>query len=722
MDEFISETRELIENAENYIDKLYNINNHKSVNILFSLFHSIKGSSSFLSFDNIRRLTHTGESLLEVFRSNNVRATDEDIQTIYETLSMLDTLINRVEKDYNDKGYEKNVDSMLYKLERCKSKIEDRIISKDDFNKYLLQSDRLINKIYDSLNRIRDIGYQRDLIFDIMNNAFTLKMSLQILGFDDLWKLTSELLNFLTSVLSKDIDFDKELGSELKEVFDVIKAGIEDVKKNPKHLPEVPDKIDILKKIKTLMGEDVTPLRPIGEILVDMGAVDSDTIEQALRLQKRGGEKEFNVDDIAESIKTVRKDIRVNTEKFDKLFSLVEEITTIAGEIFIYNINSDKYDPENFEKALNDFTNSMNEFQRLSMSLRMVSLESLFNKIKRLAFQLAKKLDKKINFKIEGSTTTEIDKDIIEGLSYPFVHIIRNSIDHGIEDREERIRKNKREEGNITIGTQHKGNEVWLSIRDDGKGFDRDLIINRAIKSGLINKNNAKKLKDSEVWKLVFEPGFTTTDTVSDVSGRGVGMNVVKDNVEKLRGRVEVWSKKDKGTKILLKIPLTIMEVLTVIVDGVRYSIPTNDILKIESIEQTKIIELEGNKSIVKIKDETIPLIKLNGINKEDIEYNSETNIIMNNSENNIDTLHKSAGNNTNKVNLRNKGAMVVINKNGKKACLYVDEIEDTQQATVKPSPKYVRRLNTVLGISTLRNGNLTFIIDTGVLMERDLQ
>ncbi len=271
----------------------------------------------------------------------------------------------------------------------------------------------------------------------------------------------------------------------------------------------------------------------------------------------------------------------------------------------------------------------------------------------------------------------------------PLVHIIRNSFDHGIEDAEARKRMGKTEIGNISLNAEYVGNEIWINVKDDGAGLNRELIINKALKMGLI-KTDPEAIKNEDVWKIIFEPGFTTSERVSEISGRGVGMDVVLKNINNLHGKVDIQTETGKGTEIILKIPLKIalVEGMNVKVGQKFYTILTSDILEFFKAKAKQIIQTSNGKEVLKHRGEIIPVIKLFDL------FDIKTNIRK-----------------------LTDGIMILIYIGGKKACLLIDKIIDKQVSVVKTN-YFNDQFKVFSGYNVLENGEVSFIIDGETLLK----
>ncbi|HPS42928.1 MAG TPA: chemotaxis protein CheW [Treponemataceae bacterium] len=426
--------------------------------------------------------------------------------------------------------------------------------------------------------------------------------------------------------------------------------------------------------------------RPIGEILLQKGVVSPEHIEEALKIQKTQGAS------VGEAPKeVVRKEIRVDTAKLDKLFELVGELIT-AESMVINNPDLSGLKLDNFSKAFGSLNKISREIQETTMMIRMIPLDGLFQKMTRLVRDLSRKIDRPVNFIVSGQDT-EMDKNVIEQISDPLVHILRNAIDHGIESKERRKSAGKPETGSVWLNARYEGSEICISVRDDGGGLNREKILAKAMTKGMIT-GDPSLLSDSDVNAFIFEPGFSTAEIVSDVSGRGVGLDVVKKNLERIRGRIEIKSTIGQGTEFILRIPLTmaIIDGITVRVGVNKYSLPLNDIIEFLKITPEQITQAEKSEATVNIRKEFLPLIKLGNV------FNVANAIVD-----------------------PTEGIVIAVHNNGKKACLLIDEVIGNQQIVVKSLSEYLGKVDGISGCSILGDGGVSFIIDTGKLLSLKL-
>jgi two-component system chemotaxis sensor kinase CheA len=453
--------------------------------------------------------------------------------------------------------------------------------------------------------------------------------------------------------------------------------------------------------------------KPLGDVLVDMGATSRDSIERALdKQQKKLGEilveqgsasedvvqealeeqevqKETRKD---ETYKIKRKDIRVDMAKLDRLFDLMGELIT-AEAMVVSHPELEGKKVENFRKAAGSMSKITRSMQEITMAIRMIPLEGLFNKMRRLVRDLARKFDKKIDLSITGQDT-EMDRNVIEEISDPLVHIIRNAIDHGIEDSEKRKAAGKEETGSIALSAKYEGNEIWITVDDDGGGLSREKIIKKAVDNGIVS-GDPEELSDEEVWQLIFEPGFSTADQVSEISGRGVGMDVVRKNIEKLRGKIDIQSVQGQGSTITLKIPLTlaIIDGINFTIGNMQYSLAIDDVVEFQKIEEQKVTQTTDSLQVINLRGEIIPVVKLHEF------FDIETGV-----------QHVW------------EGTTIIVQARGKKAALLVDEVVGYKQIVIKRLPEYLEGMRAVSGCSIMGNGDVTLIIDVGSLIREELE
>jgi two-component system chemotaxis sensor kinase CheA len=397
----------------------------------------------------------------------------------------------------------------------------------------------------------------------------------------------------------------------------------------------------------------------------------------------------------AEGGQAQEKEIRqnflsVNINKIDALMDLVGEIVTTESMV-IKNPDISGLSLENFDKQARLLKKLTDELQDVVMSIRMVPISSVFHKMQRIVRDMNKKTGKAADLVIVGEET-EVDKNVLDSLSDPLMHLIRNAMDHGLETPEERAASKKPEKGQIKLEAKNSGGDVIVKVSDDGRGLCRDKIIAKAVQKGLIAKNPAE-LSDKEVFSLILTPGFSTKEEVTEFSGRGVGMDVVRSNISSIGGRISVESEEGKGTDVILHIPLTlaILDGMKIMVSGSMYIIPIQTIR--ESLEPKKhkiMTDPDGNEMIM-IRGKCFPVIRLHDIFGAD----------------SIPDLKE--------------GIMILVESEARTACLFADKLLGEQEAVIKPMPNYITRelgrLKGIAGCTILGDGSIAQVLDVNSLL-----
>lgn len=373
--------------------------------------------------------------------------------------------------------------------------------------------------------------------------------------------------------------------------------------------------------------------------------------------------------------------LRVSVEKVDQLINLVGELVITQAMLAQKGQALDPVKDQSVIAGLMDLERNTRDLQEAVMSIRMIPMSFVFNRFPRMLRDLAAKLNKQVELKTTGEAT-ELDKGLIEKITDPLTHLVRNSVDHGIEKPEDRIAKGKSPNGTITLSAQHQGGSIVIEVRDDGRGLNREKILAKARQSGLPVSDD---MPDSEVWQLIFAPGFSTADVVTDVSGRGVGMDVVKRNILSLGGTVELDSAEGYGTRVSVRLPLTlaIMDGMSVGVGDEVYILPLGSVVETFQVVESKIKTLAGQGRVVQVRDEYLPVRPLDEM---------------------FDVPRFEWGNNS--------SIMVIVEAEDKRVALVVDELIGQHQVVVKNLEANYRKVNGVSGATILGDGRVALILD----------
>ena len=446
--------------------------------------------------------------------------------------------------------------------------------------------------------------------------------------------------------------------------------------------------------------------KPLGELLVESGVVSRETLNKALSQQKRVGEilveqhavtpqqleqallKQKQQESAAQSKKTDTASIRVDTDKIDKLINLVGELVITQSMLSDLGTRFEMSQMSVLLERMAQLEGNTREIQERVMSIRMLPIGTAFSRFPRLVRDLSAKAGKKIQLVLSGEET-ELDKTVIESIGDPLTHLVRNSADHGLETPEERLDNNKPELGTIRLNAFHEGGNICITVEDDGRGLNRDKILAKAVKQGLIAENETPP--DDQIWPLIFKPGFSTAEKVTDVSGRGVGMDVVKRNIEGLGGTVKIKTALGKGTVFTLKLPLTlaIIEGMTVRVGKETYIVPLLSILESIQPKAGAMKTVVGKGELINVRETYLPMIRMYEVFALSPEYTDPT-----------------------------KAILLILETEGERVAVMVDEILGQQQVVIKSMEQNFRKVDGIAGATILGDGTVGFILDIRGLLE----
>ncbi len=694
LDMFIFETSLLLEQLDEIMIQIEKekIFTHNNINETFRIMHTIKGSASMMGLDNISALAHSVEDLFYAIREGKIEVLDNDLlfDLVFQSLDFIrrdiDELQSRgcISSDYSNfiEGIEEYV-STLELSSSMKSKDNANLESTDE--KEVIDS----NFAYKEDSDVVKIIFEQDCMMENVR-AFMLVFELRDY---------CEFINFYP----KDVETNAESTEYIKSygfyIQFVAKEDKEIVYKTIEDNLYVKEYINISKKeieMKSTSNNDAVENKLKDNNKVSKGYQNNyteDELKEDVLNEKTDIEKD-SLSEENEHLPISKQSIMsVNLEKLDLLQNIVGEIV-IMESMVVNSVNSTDVDIDNFNKATRQLHKLTDELQDIVMSMRMIQIAGVFQKMHRIVRDMNKKLDKNVELITIGAET-EVDKSVIDNLAEPFMHLIRNAMDHAIEPIEERIAKGKEEVGKIVLSAENLGGEAVISISDDGRGIMRDKILAKAKEQGLL-KHQSNEYTDDEVNSLIMTPGFSTKESITEFSGRGVGMDIVRKSIEKVGGSIEVKSKQDEGTTFTIKIPLTLS-----IVEGMKFKVGDSLFtLPISSIRRTfKLTDLnqiitEGNKTeLITIYGACIPIIRLHKI------YNIQTKV--------TNLMH---------------GNMIIIENEHKAVCIFVDEIIGNQQVVVKPFPVYFNRFNIknkgLSGCTILGDGSISLIIDADSIIE----
>ncbi len=581
--DFIGEAEELIEELSSDIKNLEkDVKENKVkpalINKLFREYHSIKGLSSMLGFEKISLYTHELENLLDKMRLGKVQINDSIVDILYESLDTIQNLISEIQQG------EDKIDISIYR---------DRIIEAQEIpieteEKSISSFIDLDEQTIKSFTEYEEHRLKENLRLN--KNIYCVKLILDMSTFDTDLRIANEKLSETSEIISTLPSYDQSLGLD-KMVFRLIIGTSEDKKAIEKIIqPLSAEVINIRKGESPAVKEEKPPMFI---------------------------EKEEAAEEEEAPSKAVGQFVRVDVQKLD-------EVMNIIGELFILKslISNLSYEAKEIpqaellsnklQKASFFFEKRLNELQRSLIEIRLVPIGQIYNRLSRMVRKLAKAAQKEINLQFFGGDT-ELDKMMIELLFDPLIHLIRNCIDHGIESPEERRKLNKPEVGIISLNAFQRGNNVVIEVSDDGRGLDLQKLKAKAISMGLILTDQEFNMQKAT--EVIFMPGFSTSEDVSEISGRGVGLDVVKRNISNLNGIINVKSEEGKGTifEITLPITLAIIQSLIVKINGIKFALPMSSVL--ETLKATaQDIKTIDKKEVVILRGKTIPLIRVDEV------------------------------------------------------------------------------------------------------------
>ncbi|MDR3592535.1 MAG: chemotaxis protein CheA [Negativicutes bacterium] len=672
LDMYIFETTQMSEQLEQAVilsEKSGGFNS-AAINDIFRIMHTIKGSSAMMLFDNIAALAHAVEDVF--FYLREAKPTSSDCSKLSDLiLASLDFIRTELEQIKGGGGAQGDSSCLIQDL-----KDYLQVLKQDNPSTVAVkdrQDTAAKQQYYISQDKSATSGkknfFQATIFFEDgceMENvrAYTVIHSLKDIA-DDIFHVPENIM--------EDDSTAEIIRQEGFQIFFASDRGFDEINK-------FFDNTIFLKELKLAEIDNQAlqerPARKRQIVLEDQPAQGPDDKEQLLP------DKEKEVHSSGhQSI------ISVNVDKLDRLMDLVGELV-ISEAMVTQNPDLRGLTLDNFSKSARQLEKITGELQDMVMSIRMVPLKTTFHKMHRIVRDMCKKLGKEVQLELIGEDT-EVDKNIIEHISDPLMHLIRNSLDHGIEPGDERLAVGKTAIGKITLEARNAGSDVVIMIKDDGRGLNRDKILARARDNGLLNKPE-NELTDKEIYAFIFTPGFSTKDKVTEFSGRGVGMDVVTKNIYSVGGMVLIDSAAGLGSTISLKIPLTlaIIDGMTVGVGGARYTIPITAVKESFRPRQQDLIQDPDGNEMIMVRGRCYPILRIHRAFKV---ATSVTELI--------------------------DGIIIMVENENDTLCLFADELIGQQQVVVKALPAYIKGLRKVAGLAgctLLGDGSISLILDIG--------
>ncbi|MCM3616240.1 chemotaxis protein CheA [Sutcliffiella horikoshii] len=671
LDIFLEESKEHLQTINTHLLELEkHPENLEIVSEIFRSAHTLKGMSATMGYEDLASLTHQMENVLDLIRNGKLNVTANLLDVIFRSVEYLEEMVISISEGGDGKKDVKDVVELLVKIEKgedysAPESIVDKEGAEQSYDSYELTI----------MQQSEEQGY---FPYEV---TITLRQ-------DCLLKAARVFM-----------------------VFEVVEGIGEVIKSNPSVDMLEEEKFDNSFQITMVSKEDansieakimkVSELEHVNIIKLDTKAFNSSELEneketavqEALSAQKEAATATAQIKKPEEKAVPSKgsaisnKTIRVSIDRLDGLMNLFEELVIDRGRL--EQISKELNESELIE-TVERMSRISNDLQNIILNMRMVPIDTVFNRFPRMVRQLARDLGKKVEIEIIGAET-ELDRTVMDEIGDPLVHLLRNAIDHGIETPGVRDANGKTEDGKITLKAYHSGNHVFIEIMDNGAGISRVKVLNKAISKGVITPQDAERLSDQEVYQLIMSSGFSTAEVISDISGRGVGLDVVKNTIESLGGKITIDSEEGAGTTFSIQLPLTlsIISVLLTEIESEKYAIPLSSIIETAIIKKEEILTAH-NQKVIDFRGKIVPVIFLDEVFKVEKENEIAPELY----------------------------SIVLVKKGDKVAALVVDSFIGQQEVVLKSLGHYLNSAFAMSGATILGDGQVALIIDCNALIK----
>ncbi|CAL8899828.1 chemotaxis protein CheA [Bacillus pumilus] len=670
LDIFLDESREHLQTCnEKLLDLEKNPTDLQLVNDIFRAAHTLKGMSATMGYADMAQLTHHLENMFDAIRNEQMIVTPESMDTMFEALDHLEAMVQSIAEGGDGK---RDVTEISKKLDVTGShaeaapSVETAAVSAAaandlDYNEF----ERTV------LDEAREQGFKCYELNVTLSDACLLKAVRVYMIFERLNEAGEVVKTVPNAELLESEDFESEFSISYlsKQPMDVVKKIVMTISEVEQ--VEISE-VTAFEEATPAEKQEAKPEQKKEEVSVPAAKAPANDAP------KTNG----NNGAAAGGTKT----IRVNIDRLDSLMNLFEELVIDRGRL------------EQIAKELenNELTDTVERMTRISgdlqsiiLNMRMVPVETVFNRFPRMIRQLTKELNKKIELIIEGADT-ELDRTVIDEIGDPLLHLLRNSLDHGIESPEERVKKGKPEKGTVLLKAYHSGNHVFIEVEDDGGGINRKKVLEKALERGVITEREAETIEDHQIDSLIFAAGFSTADEISDISGRGVGLDVVKNKLESLGGSVSINSTEGQGSLFSIQLPLTlsIISVLLVKLEEETFAIPISSIIETAVIKKSDILQTH-DREVIDFRGFIVPVVYL----KKQFHVPNANEL--------EEELH-----------------IIVVRKGDKLTAFVVDSFIGQQEVVLKSLGDYLPNVFAISGATILGDGQVALIVDCNALIK----
>lgn len=695
---FIDETKEHLQTLSDQLMILETEpDNMETINEIFRAAHSLKGMAGTMGYKRMQRLTHDMENVFQEIRSGNMKVQPELIDVLFRGLDALEGYLANI-LESADEGTEDN-EEIINTLNSIADKAKggtgevpaptptaapsDDKSAASDGNKAKYENIRISDYEKATFEKAKEENLNILGITVYLQDSCILKAARAFLVFKCLEEL-GEVMKAepnVQDIEDEKFDYDFSLVYFTKESAEKVKAAIENVS-------EIKEAVVGTFKVQLEGAEEAAHEETVqteGKESKPVTKTEDKPKAQAAAATQKKPEKKAAA---SKAKPAIGRTVRVDIEKLDVLMNLVSELIIAKNGLVSSSATNEHRNDNGFNEQIEYLESVTTNLHESVMKVRMVPIESVLNRFPRMVRDLSKKLDKKMELHMTGEET-ELDRTVIDEIGDPLQHLIRNAADHGLESNEERIALGKPEVGNIFLDAYQDGNNVIIEVRDDGAGINVDKVRQKALDRGTITSEQAELMSDKEIVDLLFRPSFSTSEKITDISGRGVGLDVVKTKIEGLGGNIECKSALGEGSSFIIRLPLTlaIIQALMVELGTEKYAIPLGNIEMIEDIPLEDIKHVQ-TKEVINLRGNVIPLIRLDNLLDVEPVENEEESLTV-----------------------------VIVRKGDKQAGLVVDNLIGQQEIVIKSIGNYINCSKMIGGATILGNGEIALILEVNALV-----
>lgn len=676
---FIEESKEHLQAVNDHLLVLEkNPEDISIVNEIFRSAHTLKGMSATMGYEDLASLTHQMENVLDGIRNNKIKVSAELLDVVFQSVDDLEAMVYSIAAGGDGKRDVREVVAKLVAIEKGET-FEATSSSSSEPTKVteIVHVGQATIQQYDQFERTvlqqsKEQGFEGYEVTVSLRNDCLLKAARVFMVF--------EILEQIGEVIKSNPSVELLEDEKFEDSFIVTIVS----KESPNDIQAKVSKVSEIDEV-LVQQIDLTVFEGIDQEKTEEVETTTETIHSEATIipgnepveKKQGQAKAANVSN---------KTIRVNIERLDILMNLFEELVIDRGRL--EQISNDLNNQE-LNETVERMSRISGDLQNIILNMRMVPVETVFNRFPRMVRQLARDLGKKIDLVVVGAET-ELDRTVIDEIGDPLVHLLRNAIDHGVEMPEVRKQKGKEEEGTVVLKAYHSGNHVFIEIEDDGGGISREKVLNKAISKGIITEQTAQSMSDKQAFELIMSSGFSTAETISDISGRGVGLDVVKNTIESLGGTISIDSVEGKGTTFSIQLPLTlsIISVMLVELEKEKFAIPISSIIETAIVKKEDILNAH-NQKVIDFRGKVVPLVFLKDV--FEVEEGTQSDEFL---------------------------SVVIVRKGDKMAGLVVDSFIGQQEVVLKSLGNYLTSVFAISGATILGDGQVALIVDCNALIK----